>query len=75
MWTLGSGVSIKKLPKLAITLFKFISYNQGQTLMSFVAYWVALDITCPQHVPKNGAITNLKRHIQQHFSMNYSHGS
>jgi hypothetical protein len=29
--------------------------------MSFVAYWVALDIACPQHVPKNGVIANLKK--------------
>jgi hypothetical protein len=72
---LGIGVSIKKSPKLAITLFKFIPYNQGQTLMSFVAYWVVLDMACPQHVPKNRAIENLKSHTQQHFSINYTHGS
>jgi hypothetical protein len=42
--------------KVAWDFFKLASIMLTQTLLSFVAYCVALDMACPKHNPRKGEI-------------------
>jgi len=45
--------------KVAWAFFKFTFIMPTQTLLSFVAYCVALNMACPKHNPRKGE-TNFK---------------